>query len=85
MPSDRSLVVGLLVLALFVGGAGFVVHQYRFVTSAPTATGTVLHSHVDSYRRVGEIHLSGNAVYRANDSYAYVVDGRRYVGPAAVD
>lgn len=79
MSPERSL-AALVALVLLVGGAGYVVHQYRFVETSATTTGTVRTATVDEVVHVGSIRLSGNTEYEPNVTYAYAVDGERYVG-----
>ncbi|MBP2251099.1 hypothetical protein J2754_001420 [Halarchaeum solikamskense] len=82
MQFERPLLVAALLLALFVGGAGYVVHQYQYVDATETTQGTVLTAQVDEYTRVGGIHLTGNTAYDANLTYAYTVGGERFVSHA---
>ncbi|KZN22913.1 hypothetical protein A4G99_17625 [Haladaptatus sp. R4] len=79
MTRKRTLVIGLLVAGvLFVGGAGVVFLQVNAAHSAVSTTGTIQSAQVDKYTPVKRRPVIGNTQYRANVTYTYSVQGKKY-------
>lgn len=80
MLSARRSAALLAAIGLVVAGGALVGDQFRTAASAEETTGVVESAELDRYERLGRPRLGGSTYYVPNVTYAYSVDGRRYVG-----
>lgn len=82
MIAPRRAVALLAAIGLVVAGGALVGDQLQSAATAEETTGVVESVELDRYERVGRPRLGGSTYYVPNVTYAYSVDGRRYVGDA---
>lgn len=80
MLSPRRSVALLAAIGLVVAGGALVGDQLQTAASAEETTGVVESAELDRYERLGRPRPGGSTYYVPNVTYAYSVDGRRYVG-----